>query len=336
MSKVVIQFLDGTSKRGDIPFFNPAKQTVPFETASEDGKSLVQTTLHIEEIKKILFLKKDAAEESAIRKETIAQTQFAGTVAYKLIVEMNDGEVLTGTTLKYSPQEKSFFLTPLNPGDPSERIYINSRCVTKVDQKRLLGRMLVDAKLISGNQLQNALNVQAENRKKLIGQILVEQELISRKQLDESLDVQKEDRSLLGEILVRAQYLTREQLDRALLIQKENRKKRLGQILVELKYLTPDDICLALASQLGCAWIDLSSLTIPEEVLGLLPRDVIQKYEVVPVESKFGELLIVASAQPRNEEMRRAVAEGTTMRTEFVIAYDGHIAAALEKYYGFS
>jgi type IV pilus assembly protein PilB len=170
----------------------------------------------------------------------------------------------------------------------------------------------------------------------MIGQILVEQELISRKQLDESLDVQKEDRVLLGEILVRAQYITREQLDRALLIQKENRKKRLGQILVELKYLTPDDICLALASQLGCAWIDLSSLTIPEDVLGLLPCDVVQKYEVVPVERKFGELLIVASAQPRNEEMRRAVAEGTTMRTEFVIAYDGHIAAALEKYYGFS
>jgi hypothetical protein len=334
MAKVIIQFLDGKSKRGSIPFFNPAKQTVPFETTSEDGKSKIQTTVHIEEIKKILFLKKDSSEDSAVHKETIAQTHFVGTVAYKLVVEMNDGEVLTGTTLKYSPSEKSFFLMPLNPADPSERIYINTRCVTKVDQKRLLGRMLVDAKIINGNQLQNALDVQAEHRKKMIGQILMEQQLINRQQLDESLNIQKNSRSLLGEILIEAQYISRDQLDKALIIQSENRKKRLGQILVELKYVTPDDICLALASQLGCAWVDLSVMTIHEDVLRLLPREVVLKYEVIPVEKKFGELLIVASAQPRDEAMRRDVSGRTSMRTEFVVAYDGYIAAALVKYYG--
>ncbi|MCX6565313.1 MAG: hypothetical protein NTW38_02645 [Candidatus Aminicenantes bacterium] len=333
MSKVVVQFLDGKSKRGSIPFFNPAKQTVPFETTSEDGKSNIQMTVHIEEIKKILFLKKASTEDSAVRKETISQTHFAGTVAYKLVVEMNDGEVLTGTTLKYSPGEKSFFLMPLNPADQSERIYINTRCVTKVDQKRLLGRMLVDAKIIDGSQLQNALNLQAEHRKKMIGQILLEQELISRQQLDESLNTQKNSRSMLGEILVEAQYISRDQLDKALIIQKENRKKRLGQILVELKYVTPDDICLALASQMGCAWVDLSVMTIPEDVLRLLPREVVLKYEVIPVEKKFGELLIVASAQPRDEEMRSVVSAQTPMRTEFVVAYDGYILEALAKYY---
>jgi len=257
-------------------------------------------------------------------------------VAYKLVVEMNDGEVLTGTTLKYSPGEKSFFLMPLNPADPSERIYINTRCVTKVDQKRLLGRMLVDAKIINGNQLQNALNIQSEQRKKMIGQILLEQELISRQQLDDSLNVQKNSRSMLGEILIEAQYISRDQLDKALIVQSENRKKRLGQILVDLKYVTPDDICLALASQLGCSWVDLSARTIAPEILALLPRDVVMKYEVIPVEKKFGELLIIATAQPRDEEMRKAVSGQTPLRTEFVVAFDGHILAALDKYYGVS
>jgi hypothetical protein len=337
MSNAIIQFLDGKEKRGIIPFFNLAKQTFPFETKSDDGKSKIQMVVHIEEIKKILFLKKTAEEErSIVHKETIAQTHFAGTIAYKLIVEMNDGEVLTGTTLKYSPGEKSFFLIPLNPSDPSERIYINSRCVTKVDQKRLLGQMLVDAKIINKRQLQTALDVQSENRKKLIGQILLEQELISRQQLDESLDKQRNSRAMLGEILVEAQYISRDQLDRALCVQRDNRKKRLGQILVELKFVTSDDICLALASQLGCAWVDLSKAKIPPDVIALLPRDVVLKYEVIPVEKKFDALLIVASGQPRDAEMRRAVSALTPLRTEFVVAYDGHILNALEKYYGLS
>ncbi len=333
MSEVVIQFLDGKSKRGAIPFFHPDKRTVPFETTSADGKSKIQTTVAIEEVKKIQFLKKDSLEDSAVHKETIAQTQFAGTVAYKLVVEMNDGEILTGTTLRYDPDEKSFFLTPLNPADPSERIYINARCVAKVDKKRLLGRMLVDAKVIDGKQLENVLNVQAGHREKMIGQVLLEQEFISRQQLDDSLNVQKNSGSMLGEILIEAQYISRDQLDKALIVQSENRKKRLGQILVELKYVTADDICLALASQLGCAWVDLSKRTIPEDVLRLLPRDVVLKFEVIPMEKKSGELLIVAAAQPRDEAMRSAVSGRTSMRTEFVVAFDGHILAALEKYY---
>ena len=335
MANAIIRFLDGSEKKGLIPFFNLAKQTFPFETRSNDGKSKIQTVVHIEEVKKIMFLKKGADEDgSAVRKETISQTQFAGSIAYKLIVEMNDGEVLTGTTLKYNPGEKSFFLIPLNPSDPSERIYINSRCVAKVDQKRLLGRMLVDAKLINSNQLKTALDVQSENRRKMIGQILLEQDLISRQQLDESLNKQRESRALLGEILVEAQYISRDQLDKALFVQSENRKKRLGQILVEMKFVTPDDICLALASQLGCAWVDLSKAKLTPEILALLPRDAAVKYEVIPVEKKYDSILIVASAQPRDDEMRQAVSAQTPLRTEFVVAFDGHIVDALQKYYG--
>ncbi|MBN1938486.1 MAG: hypothetical protein JW843_02800 [Candidatus Aminicenantes bacterium] len=332
MNKAVVQFIDGREKKGMIPFFNLAKQTFPFETKSDDGKMNVLLTVHIEEVRKINFLKTDK-EFSAVKKETIAQTQFAGNIAYKLVVEMNDGEVLTGTTLRYSPGEKSFFVMPLNPADRSERIYINARCVVKVDQKRLLGKMLVDSKLIDGKQLQNALDIQAESRNKMIGQILVEQDLISRQQLDESLNKQQSTRALLGEILVEAQYITRGQLERALFVQGEQRKKRLGQILVDLKYVTANDICLAVASQLGCNWIDLAAYQIPAEVLGLLPHNLVTKYEVLPVELRYGELLVVASAQPRDEDMRKEVSAWTALRTEFVVAFDGYILPLIKKHY---
>jgi len=246
---------------------------------------------------------------------------------------LEDGEVLTGSTLKYNPNDKSFFIIPLNPSDRSERIYINARCVKHVDQKRLLGRVLIDAKMINGEQLQSALERQAEHRNKRLGEILLEKELISKRQLDESLNKQKERTIMLGEILIEAGYISKDQLDKALVLQKENRKKRLGQILVELKYVTPGDICVALASQLGCSWIDLSTVKIREEILGLLPRGVILQYEVIPVEKKNDEILVLASAQPRDPDMRQAVSRETPYKIDFVVAYDGHITAALAKYF---
>lgn len=65
--------------------------------------------------------------KSNLRTETIDQSIYAGTVAFKLMVEFKDGDVLHGTILKYTPDDKVFFLIPLNPGDKSERIYLMLR-----------------------------------------------------------------------------------------------------------------------------------------------------------------------------------------------------------------
>jgi hypothetical protein len=332
MNPVIVYFADGKSKAGKALFFNVNKQTFPLQVETAGGELEVMT-IRLDEVKKILFLKKDAdaLPESPVHRETIDQSTFASSVALKLAVELQDGELLTGSTVKYNPNDKGFFMMPLNPADPSERIYINARFVRNIEQRKLLGRILVDERKISNGQLEKAGQVQAENRAKRIGTILVEKAMISQVQLDESLKKQRERTVKLGEILIEAGYISRDQLDSALCIQKEFRNKRLGQILVDLKYVTPNDICLALASQLGCAWVDLSQINIPPETLALLPFDVEKRLEVVPVEKRGGDLLIIAASQPKDPELLKELIRLTPWKLELVVAYDGYIISAIQK-----
>ncbi|HEX9902494.1 MAG TPA: hypothetical protein VGB72_06495 [Acidobacteriota bacterium] len=331
MSLIVVQFADGQEMMGRAVFFNLQKPTFPLEVQAEEGRTLSRI-VKLDEVKRILFLKPGAESRSALHRETIDQSSFASTVAFKLAVEFQDGEVLTGSAVKYSPQDKGFFLIPLNPGDRSERIYVNARFVKNVDQKRLLGRLLLDEQKITLDQLQTAVQAQEKLRKKKIGTIMVERTMINKAQLDESLKKQKEKNIKLGEILIEAGYISREQLEVALRIQKEYRNKRIGQILVELKYLAPNDICLALASQLGCRWVDLSVASISPEDFALLPAEVVKKYEIIPIEKKGDKILVIASAQPQDAEMRKELGRLTSWTFEFVIGYDGYILSAISRF----
>lgn len=331
MPRVIVKFISGEEQTGDVLYFNINQPNFHLQVGYEKGKSEIHT-VNINSVKAILFLKKEEPSVSLLRRETIEQSMFAGTLAYKLVVEFKDGEVINGSTLKYNPNDKGFFLIPLNPADRSEKIYVNAQASKHVDCKRLLGKILVDQKIITSEQLEESLKLQKEKRDKKIGTILQEKAIINEKQLQEALEKQKEKTKLLGEILLEAGYITTEQLQNALQIQQENRKKRLGQILVELKYITPIDICLALATQFHRPWIDLSILKIPAEIAHSLPEEVVRRFEVIPVERK-GNILEVATSQPQNPQIGLEISKFTPFTVELVIAYEGYIESAIKYYF---
>lgn len=324
MPKVIVQLVGGEEKVGEVLAFNANQPAFHLQEEKEGGRREARA-IGMNMVRTIRFLKKEDMTESRLRTETIDQSTFAGTVAFKLMVEFKDGSVLNGTAIRYSPNDKGFFLIPLNPADKSERIYVNANEVKKVDAKRLLGKILVDQKKISDQQLHEGLNRQREHREKKIGTILRENALISDEQLEESLRKQREQPKLLGEILLEAGYITPEQLENALHIQHENKKKKLGQILVELKYLTPNDICIALATQCHCHWIDLSDVRIPPDVATSLPEDIVKKLEVIPVERRDDKVLVVATSQPQDPHIGEEIRKSTSLTVEMVAAYEVYI-----------
>jgi len=295
MKRIIVSFADGRKMAGKNSFFSMQNATFPLEVEAVEEQTKIQM-ISLNEVKKVDFLKKEMPSTSSIHYENIHNSTFAGPVAYKIVVEFQDGELLTGSAMKYNPEDEGFFLIPLNPADPSERIYVNSRYIKKVDKNNLVRKHSVDEQVISQNQI------------------------------DESLHRQSERNIKLGELLMESGYITPEQLIKALSLQKEYRHKRLGQLLVELKYLTPNDICLAIASQLDYAWVDLSNMNISDEIIDLLPEKAIKHYEVVPVEKRSPGILIVASAQPQDLEQQKALASLTHYKLDFVLAFDGHIA----------
>ncbi len=334
MAKVIVKFLSGEEMAGNMLTLNFNRPTFYLQTGNIHGKP-ESRLVNMDTVREILF-PKDEENGTRIRTETIEQSVVAGASAFRLLVEFNDGEVINGTTFKYSPNDPGFYLIPLKPGDRNDRIYVNAKAVKKVDCRKLLGKILLDQKRINDEQLNTALKHQMEHREKKLGAMLKEAAIISEEQLHESLQKQKEKAKLLGEILLEAGYITPDQLENALHFQHENRKKRLGQILVELKYLTANDICIALATQFHLPWIDLSLKKIPVEVARSLPADVVRKFEVIPVEIRGNTVMIVASSQPQDPNIKANINIFTPLKVELIIAYEVYIAEAIRHHFPLS
>jgi mannitol/fructose-specific phosphotransferase system IIA component (Ntr-type) len=331
MPKVIVKLKNGEEITGEILSFNANLPTFHIHFERDKGKP-ESGTITMGSVKAVFFIKKETADVSVVHMETIEDSVFAGTHGFRLHVEFNDGEMVHGSAHKYDPNDKGFYLVPLNPADRYERIYVNALAVKRVDSRRLMGNILVDQKKITPTQLSYALRYQWEKREKKIGTILAEHNFITHGQLEESLQKQTERAKYLGEILLEAGYITEEQLQYALTVQRENKKKKLGQILVELKYLAPNDICIALATQLHLPWADLSTANILHETATALPEDVIRRLEVIPIEQK-DDTLIVATAEPQAVGLIGELSRYTELKIELAVGYEGYIESTINRFF---
>eukprot|EP01026_Neomeris_dumetosa_P066265 TRINITY_DN6403_c0_g1_i10.p3 TRINITY_DN6403_c0_g1~~TRINITY_DN6403_c0_g1_i10.p3 ORF type:complete len:154 (+),score=17.22 TRINITY_DN6403_c0_g1_i10:594-1055(+) len=104
----------------------------------------------------------------------------------------------------------------------------------------------------------------------------------------------------IGRVLTKMGVVTREQIHEALAVQK-TRKAPLGKILVEMEYCTDRDISAALAGQAGMEYLDLSQVDLPDSVIGAMPAESVQAYQVVPIEyDEAGRKLKIAMKSPDN------------------------------------
>ena len=102
----------------------------------------------------------------------------------------------------------------------------------------------------------------------------------------------------IGELLLRERLITPEQLKKAIDEQKKS-GGRLGFNLAKLGYITEKDLTSFLSRQYGIPTIDLSVQEVDHEIVKLIPEDVAQKYQVIPV-TRTGSTLVVAMADPSN------------------------------------
>lgn len=86
----------------------------------------------------------------------------------------------------------------------------------------------------------------------------------------------------LGELLCEKSYLDQLRLESALAEQKVEHR-RLGQILLDLGYITQNQLNEALALQAGIERIDLTDVSISNEILTLIPAELVSKYSVLPL-----------------------------------------------------
>ena len=144
----------------------------------------------------------------------------------------------------------------------------------------------------------------------------------------------------LGELLCERAYLDEGSLEVALAEQKV-KHKRLGQILIDLGYITQAQLNEALACQAGIERIDLSEVSVGSDVIGLVPADLVSKYNILPLWREDGRLAVAMSDpfQPQVMEdlrlvtgclIQRYYAEPSQLENAILRFYGSNVARMLD------
>jgi type IV pilus assembly protein PilB len=135
----------------------------------------------------------------------------------------------------------------------------------------------------------------------------------------------------LGELLVRNKLISEAQLAKALEEQKVQ-GGRLGASLIKLGFLKEEELAAFLSRQYGVPSINLSEFEIDPSVIKLVPAEVAQKYQVIPI-NRAGSTLIVAMSDPSNIFAIDDIKFMTGYNVEVVVAPEASIKLAIDKYY---
>src|SRR5680860_683238 len=142
----------------------------------------------------------------------------------------------------------------------------------------------------------------------------------------------RQERKRLGEILIAGGVISPTHLEEALAMQK-SLGLRLGEVLIKQGLVTEEDILRTMQSQLGLPSIDLNRLVVPEQILRLLPENVVRKYTVLPVEMSNAQLL-VAMSDPTDYFASEDLSLASGMMGKAWPGKKGDILRAIDRYYG--
>ncbi|MFB3895070.1 MAG: four helix bundle protein [bacterium] len=133
----------------------------------------------------------------------------------------------------------------------------------------------------------------------------------------------------LGDLLIRYNLIKQEQLNAALLEQKTT-KKRLGAILIDKGIVTEDAINYVLSEQLNITYIQLTPDMVDPAVVPLIPLDILEKYQAVPLLQVENELTI-AMIDPTDQEAINEFINITGCRILPAIALSSAIKRVIEE-----
>ena len=138
----------------------------------------------------------------------------------------------------------------------------------------------------------------------------------------------------LGDVLVNSKAITNTQLLQALDLQKGSGKK-LGEVLVEEGIVTEEQIAMALSTQLHIELIDLTTIAVSQDILDLIPVNVLKKNKIFPIEyADSMNVLRVAMADPMDMYAQDDISIITNCQVEPAVTTTRNIMLAIDKYYG--
>lgn len=140
--------------------------------------------------------------------------------------------------------------------------------------------------------------------------------------------------SKIGQMLINAGLISKEDLDQALEEQRQS-GERIGAILIRRELLDEATLVEFLSKQFSVPVVNPSKLNISKAVTGLIPVNVVQKYQVVPF-GLVGNTLHVAMSDPGNLFVIDDIRFITQKNVQIHAAPESAIKRAIERLYASS
>lgn len=100
-----------------------------------------------------------------------------------------------------------------------------------------------------------------------------------------------------------------------------------------LGYIEEPELTRFLSRQYGVPSINLAEFEIPTNVIAIIPRDMAERHQLIPV-NRAGASLIIAMADPSNIFAIDNVRSLSGLNVEVVVTSGEGVRCAIEKYYG--
>jgi type IV pilus assembly protein PilB len=135
----------------------------------------------------------------------------------------------------------------------------------------------------------------------------------------------------LGDVLLDGGLITPDQLQRAVSEQKQG-GGMLAPTLVKLGFMAESELLDFLSKQYGVPAVDPGKLDVDQEVIDLIPSNIVQKYKIVPI-SLDGQTLTIAMVDPSNLFAVDDIRFLTRKNIRVTVATETAIKQAMDRFY---
>lgn len=133
------------------------------------------------------------------------------------------------------------------------------------------------------------------------------------------------------EILLRRRVVSQDQLNEARQVSKDT-NSNLSDCLIRLGYASGEDVMRAVAQEHGREYVDLSEVTIPEDVIELVPESVARENAILPLSEDEDSLKVIVS-DPYDIDTIEKLRFILNRKVDIALAPREKILEAINKYY---
>jgi len=196
-----------------------------------------------------------------------------------------------------------------------------------------LGEILLENRMVTEGQLQEALELQKVFPNQTVGQLLCKLGFLKESDLVYILE-QTGKRQRLSDILLREKLIESDQLVKAMeLSRKED--ITLAKAVLRLRYVDETQLAKVVAGQYDLSFVHIDTLVLDPELSRHINASYAQKQRIVPI-SKIGNTLTMAMAYPLKFHELKELESSIRLKLIPVVAPEGEILLAQQKLYKMS